>query len=185
MHLKTQLILPTESMKGGVNNAVKQCSKCKEWKDESEFHKDSHHKSGLKSYCKTCVKEISHADYLKNKARYLEGKRSWRTANPNIMHVEHEKRKLRNREFIDSLKTPCVKCGECRRYVIQFHHVDPSTKQFTLGEISSHGLRAFELESKKCICLCANCHFEFHYIFGNEPKHPVEALQEYLKGVVT
>ena len=154
-------------------------------KDESAFHKDSHQKSGLKRYCKTCVQEISHSWYLKNKALYLEGKRVCRQMNPDNMRMEYEKRKSRNRAFVDSLKTPCVKCGESRKYVIQFHHVDPSTKQFTLGELSSHGLRAFELESKKCICLCANCHFEFHYLFGNEPEHPVEALRAYLKGVVT
>ena len=164
---------------------IKRCGKCKEWKDENEFHKDSRTKSGFKCYCKTCVKEISHADYLKNKVRYLEGKRAWRQVNPDNMRMEYQKKKLRNRMFVDSLKTPCVKCGESRPYVIQFHHVDPSTKKFTLGEISSHGLHAFELEAQKCICLCANCHFEFHYLFGNEPEHPIGALQEYLKGVVT
>ena len=33
---------------------MKQCAKCMEWKDESEFHKNKRNKDGLHSYCKKC-----------------------------------------------------------------------------------------------------------------------------------
>ena len=33
----------------------KQCPRCKEWKDESEFSKDKNNKHGLKCYCKKCA----------------------------------------------------------------------------------------------------------------------------------
>lgn len=39
----------------------KQCAKCKEWKDESEFHKNSRNKDGLHSYCKKCNYESAKA----------------------------------------------------------------------------------------------------------------------------
>lgn len=36
---------------------MKQCSKCKEWKDFSEFYKASSKKSGYASWCKKCTSE--------------------------------------------------------------------------------------------------------------------------------
>lgn len=35
---------------------MKQCSQCKEWKDESEYHKKCTSKDGLSTYCKVCAK---------------------------------------------------------------------------------------------------------------------------------
>jgi hypothetical protein len=149
-------------------------------KDESEFHKNKAHKDGLKSQCKACRKIIAHTDYLKNKEKYLEGNKAWKQMNPEYKRREYEKRKIKNRIFVDSLKTPCLKCGEERLYVIEFHHIDSSTKAFTLCEINSHGLKEFEKEAAKGVCLCSNCHKEFHWKYGNIPSKPKEALAEYL-----
>jgi hypothetical protein len=38
---------------------LKQCAKCKELKEESEFHKNNRNKDGLHSYCKKCNYEAS------------------------------------------------------------------------------------------------------------------------------
>ena len=56
----------------------------------------------------------------------------------------------------------CQLCGYGRyQGALQFHHLDPTTKEFA---ISRQGVtRAFaELreEAAKCILLCANCHAE-------------------------
>src|SRR3989338_5625392 len=59
------------------------------------------------------------------------------------------------------------KCIKCRysKYpeVLEFHHKDPSTKEFNLG---LNGLtRSWERTKKeieKCDLLCANCHRERH-----------------------
>ncbi len=32
------------------------CSKCKQEKELSEFHKDKHNRSGLKGWCKVCCR---------------------------------------------------------------------------------------------------------------------------------
>ena len=92
---------------------MKLCKRCGVVKEDSEFHKDKHKSNGLAYYCKSCVKErgkvyreIYHQRlYEVNKERYEEQK-----------------------VFLDSLKTPCCKCGESRPYLIQFHHIDPNQK---------------------------------------------------------
>jgi hypothetical protein len=44
---------------------------------------------------------------------------------------------------------------------LTFHHIDPSTKKYTLH--SKNLLRADRYEeAKKCIVLCANCHLIEH-----------------------
>lgn len=93
----------------------------------------------------------------------------------------HEKERNRRKEFNTKWKHPCEKCGESRLYLIQFHHIDPATKSFCIGANSTAKLPdVLEKEIKKCVCLCSNCHDEFHYFYGNKPKNPIESLEEYL-----
>ena len=54
----------------------------------------------------------------------------------------------------------CVRCGFAESMAaLQFHHLDPSTKEFHL---SRHGvtrsLDRARAEARKCVLLCANCH---------------------------
>lgn len=54
----------------------------------------------------------------------------------------------------------CVLCGFDRWLAaLHFHHVDPSTKEFSLalGGVARSLTRA-RAEARKCILLCANCH---------------------------
>lgn len=89
----------------------------------------------------------------------------------------------RRHEFNAKWKTPCAKCGESRLYLVQFHHIDPSTKAFCIGaNATDRKEEDLITEIKKCVCLCSNCHDEFHYFYGGKPSNPVEALHEYLKG---
>jgi len=56
----------------------------------------------------------------------------------------------------------CALCGYARHTaVLQFHHLDPTTKRFGIG---SRGLgRAWadlRAEAAKCVLLCPTCHAE-------------------------
>jgi transposase-like protein len=56
----------------------------------------------------------------------------------------------------------CVICGYAR-YVgaLQFHHVDPAAKSFSLSERGlARSLERARAEVAKCVLLCANCHAE-------------------------
>ena len=130
---------------------VKRCPKCGKEKPLDEFYVRKNHGDGFSSYCKECVK--------KTKRQSVSSKR----------------------DEIDALKTPCLKCGEERKYLLDFHHVNPSEKEFAVSETGRYSsLTNVKAEIEKCVCLCKNCHWEFHHLYGKHPKNPIVALKEYL-----
>jgi len=55
----------------------------------------------------------------------------------------------------------CAICGYCRHpAALQFHHVDPVSKEFTLCNGETRSLERMRAEAAKCVLLCANCHAE-------------------------
>ncbi|HXD57780.1 MAG TPA: helix-turn-helix domain-containing protein [Thermoleophilaceae bacterium] len=55
----------------------------------------------------------------------------------------------------------CQICGYSRCIAaLQFHHVDPSQKRFTIRDGSLRALDVLRAEARKCVLLCANCHAE-------------------------
>lgn len=124
-----------------VKMKTKKCSMCKEYKNVSEFFVNKYNKFGNPIYSSVCKK----CHCKREKDRYVE------------------KMKL-----IDSLKTPCLKCGEKRIRCICYHHLDPKEKDFTIAQLRKTNKDVIVNEIKKCICLCLNCHHEFHYLERKE-----------------
>ena len=151
---------------------MKRCTKCGIEKPKKFFSKQSRQKDGLNPWCKDCYGEYRkiHKDISRNYQRAYYQKH-------NEIKKQYRKDKL---EQIHKLKQSCVKCGEARAYVIDFHHIDPKEKEFEPSQLINASNPRLMNELKKCVCLCRNCHAEFHYFYGNNPKNPVEALQEYL-----
>ena len=58
----------------------------------------------------------------------------------------------------------CVLCGydKCLA-ALEFHHVDPAAKEFTMKELVSRTMEAVLEEVGKCMLVCANCHREIHW----------------------
>lgn len=61
----------------------------------------------------------------------------------------------------------CQKCGynKCEG-ALQFHHLDPKEKDFTIGQVSLSKELNMDIlyqEVDKCILVCANCHAEIHW----------------------
>lgn len=161
----------------------KKCPRCGEVKSISEFGVNRSRKDGLTCYCKTCTSKI-YPDYKKKyRAKktdaYVNEYQNYRERKLN----DTRKYQASRLELLWSLKTPCVKCGEERKYSIDFHHIDPMTKTVTLSSPSVGKAKILD-EVKKCICLCKNCHSEFHYLYGHRPENPVESLKIYLGGDV-
>ena len=69
----------------------------------------------------------------------------------------------RNKEFINSKKIKCAKCGYCRcKEALEFHHLDPTQKDFSSAGMKTRSIQRIQEEIDKCVVLCANCHREAH-----------------------
>lgn len=94
--------------------------------------------------------------------------RKWYAENPDKQKraVKNRQRALRQR-FTDYKKTkPCLHCGETDPVCIEFHHIDPRTKDTEPSQmINNKGWsfeRVVEHLEKCCIPLCSNCHKKVH-----------------------
>ena len=158
------------------------CPQCGNSKPRTDFYRKSR-------VCKSCAIENSKKYYAEHVAEITAYKRKYYRDNPDKVakHRANQKDNARIAEqrkreklfaLYDEVKTPCAKCGETRLYIIEFHHINPGEKERTISQMRN--LDKVREEVKKCVCLCANCHREFHHFYGIRPADPVNALKEYL-----
>lgn len=61
----------------------------------------------------------------------------------------------------------CIKCGENEPACLEYHHTDPTSKDFTISDVRCSLFEEIpeniKHELDKCIVLCANCHRKFHH----------------------
>ncbi|MBX7173794.1 MAG: hypothetical protein K1X72_22685 [Pyrinomonadaceae bacterium] len=96
-------------------------------------------------------KEYMRKWYEKNKAKH-------------ISYVRARDKKILTwlKEYKSSLQ--CEKCGENHPACLEFHHIDPKEKKFSLGRAKSHlTIKSLKAEIAKCKLLCANCHRKEHW----------------------
>jgi len=135
---------------------MKICKSCKINKELNEYYKPTHTK------CKICTVEYNKKYTIKH-----------RLANPGLYkeynkryNKEYNKTAYREtREFINAVKekSGCLKCGEQRYWVLDFHHIDPTKKEYGISNIQSNS-KILEQEIEKCVVLCRNCHSDFHHL---------------------
>lgn len=116
---------------------TKICTKCGLEKPLTEFNWRNQSKGTYRSECKQC-----HCQYMKN---------------------QYQKKKETVQDI--KIKFACQKCGYNKSAAaLDFHHIDPSQKDTTIARMTSNNYSLDKVydEIKKCICLCANCHREFH-----------------------
>jgi hypothetical protein len=74
-------------------------------------------------------------------------------------------RKNTKQKLIDAFGKNCCVCGynKCNE-AMEFHHTDPTEKEFTWGSVNGHirGWNYITVEIKKCVMVCSNCHKEVH-----------------------
>lgn len=57
----------------------------------------------------------------------------------------------------------CQRCGYNKSIrALEFHHTDPSKKDFGLSRCLTRSVSSLKKEVDKCILLCSNCHAEVH-----------------------
>ena len=92
-----------------------------------------------------------------------------------------KRRRKRKLDLVVAYGGRCVDCGysTCPE-ALQFHHRDPSTKDFGLGEFSGSLARLIE-EAAKCDLVCANCHRARHAREAAGSRHRVVELRRETK----
>jgi hypothetical protein len=132
------------------------CKCCEKTKPIEEFYWRDKKRGIPTTYCKACNKINT------KRWRKEEGREKW---------VAGRNKKVEKvRKWVNEQRAlGCEKCGESRFYVIDFHHIDPETKKYTLGnQAIFSSWKATKEEVAKCIRLCANCHRELHYLEQNK-----------------
>lgn len=81
-------------------------------------------------------------------------------------HCQGYKRGVRRKELVEHLGAKCSMCqNEFPYYVYDFHHEDPSQKDFEVSDrVAGYTLDILYKEVDKCVLLCSNCHRIRHYI---------------------
>lgn len=93
---------------------------------------------------------------------YEKNKESEREKAKDRQSIRRKEFKKWFKEFKTTLK--CSICGFSHPAALDFHHKDPSTKEFNLGAIGCSVSKEKIIEEiEKCDILCANCHRIHHY----------------------
>lgn len=63
----------------------------------------------------------------------------------------------------------CQRCGWKEHLAgFEFHHKDPSKKEFGLGKAFTTNWEKTKIEAEKCELLCSNCHKKEHCGYLND-----------------
>jgi len=151
-----------------IYDSKKECNTCREIKDINDFYP---YKNGIRGSCKKCCNEKTRI-YMKSvsKERRSEWwKRSWENPEYRQRKYDSAQKRIRNikKKCVDYLGGKCSVCGYIKCIeALEFHHVDPNTKELKLntrGIERSKSFNSQKQELDKCILLCSNCHREKHY----------------------
>lgn len=148
----------------GILAGMRICTKCKQFKPNSEFFVRNTQKGNLHVQCKLCYKQqraITYkGHYHKYRDLYLKRAKERRQA----LKIEFRTNML---EYITGKS--CVVCQESDIRTLDFDHIDPSNKLFNVSQAVKLGYnwQQVEDEIKKCRILCANCHRKHTAIQGS------------------
>lgn len=116
--------------------------------------------------CKTC--DIEYEDFGQKRSICRPCKQAYDREYQANRSTEARQAKLKRqadrvveaRKFIWNylLEHPCEHCGEADPVVLEFDHIDPTTKFKAVTELATYKLERIAEEISKCRVLCANCH---------------------------
>ena len=108
-------------------------------------------------------------------------KKELRDANPEKHRQEAAKRQKEQTEWLHSLKTKCIICGESEPICLDFHHKDPSEKEFTIGKNQSKSKEKLLKEIANYLCSQKGV----SAIQGYKPEEVLEFLEKPVSEIKT
>ena len=134
------------------------CKKCNQEKPINAFVKAKQCKLGFSYTCRECNWKIRSPQYKAN--------RKERAA------VENKKNRDRKSFMVSLFGNKCFDCNQSYPdCVYDFHHLDPTIKDFKLSSIRSMDIDKINKELSKCVMLCSNCHRVRHWLPRKEGEH--------------
>lgn len=89
------------------------------------------------------------------KKHYQENKEQYR--------VRNEAQRIERRKVVlESKHCGCNCCSETEPCCLEFHHLDPTQKDFAVADRSYANLDRLREEIRKCVVVCSNCHKKIH-----------------------
>ncbi|MEB3228839.1 MAG: hypothetical protein VKJ27_10700 [Synechocystis sp.] len=153
----------------------KTCTKCHKTKPLSEFHKDARLKTGHVARCKVCTCEYKRAYYASSEGKAKIQAYNRRNAARRSEYNRQYSQKYRDSQFKNQRKLEfclykggcCSECGfeatEDTIAAFDFHHIDPSEKEYTPSDMLMLRKDKVFKELDKCLLLCSNCHRILHH----------------------
>jgi len=129
---------------------MKRCSRCKKWKDESEFNIRNVKGVKLQYVCKLCQRDQGRERYQKHTERVKEIN--------NRARIKSKKIAI---EFIQEYlhQHPCADCGETDIVVLTFDHVRGEKRDNVSVMIQDgYSINTLKDEIEKTDVVCFNCH---------------------------
>lgn len=139
------------------------CRVCKQNKPKEDFYYYNPYT------CKKCVVMRSTKWIKENPSRYKAVIARWQKNHREVMNKNGQTLRKNRRELLHEIKQElggkCMICGYDKSlYPLQFHHVDPDTKEFTMMNAETRmSIKKIADELRKCVLLCRNCHIEIQY----------------------
>lgn len=105
------------------------------------------------------------AYYERNKAEILAKQKIYYKANSERFAKRQANRRVNHKvKAIEYLGGSCQKCGGVfHPSVYDFHHRDPTEKEYNPASLMSGSWEKIQPELDKCDLLCSNCHRELHH----------------------
>ena len=128
---------------------IKTCTKCNLEKSLAGFRRDKTRKDGYRSECKACARLLHKQRYTEE---YFESARK-----------RNRKRSEANSLLIEAAKQAgCKLCPEKEHCCLEFHHIDPTNKNFIVSKGRNRTPKQLAAEIEKCVVICSNCHKKLH-----------------------
>lgn len=139
-------------------DVLRQCKKCLETKPLSDFVKSKACTYGRAHTCKLCNWKIRAPEYKKTRKERA--------------NYENKKNREKKSYMVNKMGGVCADCNksypDC---VYDFHHLNPSEKDFKLSAVRSMDFDLIDRELSKCIMLCSNCHRVRHWLPREEEQN--------------
>jgi hypothetical protein len=135
----------------------KKCPSCLKTKDIDQFSFRNKAQGLRQPKCKTCCNSYQKDWYKRN-------------AENHKVNVRKNKRKYVNQNRRHILKhlqeNPCIDCGEDNIIVLDFDHIDPSTKRKNVTTLVNEGYSLDRVISEMLLCVvrCKKCHVIRHAV---------------------